>query len=620
VHFTALIIDADGKTPATLKNLLAPYGFEFTVTENGPEAVNVARQAAPDIILLRAELPLTTGFSVCNRLRRNDDTRKIPLILYSSNASDDVIDQHRNLKTHADHYLKLPLDQERLLGAVRSHLKLGAKNSAPEPAPRQEPRSRPSRLDVELTDATPPARAAEAQVDERFDSLEGRSGPQPAASRVSSPMASAPRADESGSRRMSQPDLAALTDSEASDGGTGFKAQREALALKSQLNQKNREILSLKEQLEARERAILDAKKQNRDLQTQAGESEAQLLTAQEEMLSAREAAEVARRDMQTALKREEGQKTRLEVTQKKLKETEAEFNALRDSAAKAEAASTAALTEARSRIAVQSALISDLEAERDDLAQRLGAANNQIAALQDEASGLQQDLATARDDHAKLVADLQKLREDHAQALADARAERDTALADARAERDAALQAAHADREAALAAMAEAHRAELARQDADYRAAAEKLTSEALEAAEQAESEQNRLSQQLVDAEENARLQISQLTQTLSATEETARAEIQRLTHNLHAAEEHARTEIQRLSQAAAEAAERALAESTEQGRRITIALADIDELGVSLDRSETALHRRREAAQAAQQALAVALRLLEEPAGEAP
>jgi CheY-like chemotaxis protein len=48
------------------------------VTENGPEAVNVARQAAPDIILLRAELPLTTGFSVCNRLRRNEDTKQDP--------------------------------------------------------------------------------------------------------------------------------------------------------------------------------------------------------------------------------------------------------------------------------------------------------------------------------------------------------------------------------------------------------------------------------------------------------------------------------------------------------------------------------------------------------------
>ena len=178
--FSALIIDADGKTPATLKSILAPYGFEFTVTENGPEAVNVARQAAPDIILLRAELPLTTGFSVCNRLRRNEDTRKIPLILYSSNASDDVIDQHRNLKTHADQYLRLPLDNDRLVGAVKAFLNL--------PDPRSSGVSaRPaaaSRPDSELASSSPSlimSRVSRAEMDCRINVAAAR-GPAPARS------------------------------------------------------------------------------------------------------------------------------------------------------------------------------------------------------------------------------------------------------------------------------------------------------------------------------------------------------------------------------------------------------------------------------------------------------
>lgn len=622
--FTALIIDADGKTPATLKNLLAPYGFEFTVTENGPEAVNVARQAAPDIILLRAELPLTTGFSVCNRLRRNDDTRKIPLVLYSSNASDDVIDQHRNLKTHADHYLKLPLDPERLLGAVRNHLTLQAKPAAPAPGARQsgadlgaarnEPSGRRSRLEIELADATPaPKPAEDREFADKFDQSHApvptahaasHSAPQAAAaaSRLSGPLARS--GEESGSRRLSSPDLAALTDSEASDGGAGgFKAQRETLQLKSQLNQKNREILALKEQLESRERAILDAKKSIRDLQAQAGEFEANLLSAQEQSLSASEAAEVARRDMQTSLKREEGLKTRLEVTQKKLKDTEAELAAARQSAAAAAEQSAATVADLRARLAGQAAAIADLEAERNDLGQRLATAEQSILTLQDELAGEMANLAAARDEIAGLTATLRKTREDDAQALADAAA--------AHAAAKANLEQAHAD---AMAAAAEAHRGEMARQDATYRAAAEQMTAEAAEAAEQAQQEHDRLSQALLDAEENARLQISQLTQTLAATEETARAEIQRLTAALAAAEESARSEIQRLTAAAQEAADKAAAEAAEQGSRIASALADIDELGVSLDRSETALHRRKEAALAAQQALAVALRLLED------
>ncbi len=167
---SALIIDADGKTPATLKNILAPYGFEFTITENGPEAVNVARQAAPDITFLRAELPLTSGFSVCNRLRRHEDTKRIPLIMYSSNVSEDVFEQHRNLKTHADDYLRLPLDEappgrgdpprscrsarpsrRRCLARPRRAARLGreparrARQAGPLRAPERAPRDRAAR-------------------------------------------------------------------------------------------------------------------------------------------------------------------------------------------------------------------------------------------------------------------------------------------------------------------------------------------------------------------------------------------------------------------------------------------------------------------------------------------
>ncbi|MFY0541814.1 response regulator [Nannocystis pusilla] len=171
---SALIIDADGKTPATLKNILAPYGFEFTITENGPEAVNVARQAAPDIIFLRAELPLTSGFSVCNRLRRHEDTKRIPLIMYSSNVSDDVFEQHRNLKTHADDYLRLPLDESRLVAAIRPVLPIG--EAKPDNAPGAGP-ARPAgqagplrpveeRLEVELRDA-PRAPATTARPSSR---------------------------------------------------------------------------------------------------------------------------------------------------------------------------------------------------------------------------------------------------------------------------------------------------------------------------------------------------------------------------------------------------------------------------------------------------------------------
>ncbi len=607
--FSALIIDADGKTPATLKSILAPYGFEFTVTENGPEAVNVARQAAPDIILLRAELPLTTGFSVCNRLRRNEDTRKIPLILYSSNASDEVIDQHRNLKTHADQYLRLPVDADRLVGAVKVFLELPdprspaaskpearpAAPSRPEPraAAKSDTRTKP-RLDVELSEPSGarPATAATQQFDRDFgDEFGNLAGELQAAEdddhnaavrRIADPARDHGRAtsEDSATRRVGGPELAA-------DGEGGFKAQREALQLKSQLNAKNREILALKDELEARERAVLDAKKHHRELQAQLGELETQLVGSQEQVLSSREDVESAQRDKQTILKREEGLKTRLEVLQKKLKDTEQQLSASQQQLATAQSQlhttqqqASEAEAEARQRAEAQAQALRELEGERDNLAARLQAAGDQI-------SGLEQA-------HAALTTQLTHSQHDLADGLAAA-AEAQTA---------------------ALAALAEQHQSEIDEREQDHHGVIDGLQRQLAdlnEVVEQGQQERDRLHQALQETEENARQQLTQLTQHLASTEESARSEIQRVTQNLAAAESHARAEIQRLQQELEQSTTQAQADADDAARKIREFETTLDEISASLDRAEASLHRRREAALHAQQAIAVALRVLD-------
>lgn len=598
--FSALIIDADGKTPATLKSILAPYGFEFTVTENGPEAVNVARQAAPDIILLRAELPLTTGFSVCNRLRRNEDTRKIPLILYSSNASDDVIEQHRNLKTHADQYLRLPVDAERLLAAVKPYLKLGEARPTASPTrseSRPETRAKP-RLEVELSESSgtrqpPPLQPASQQFEkdfgDEFGNLAGalQEDDDPPVSRRTAEV-SRPESLRRGSNvpedssvgRISGPELAADGD----PGPGGFKAQREALQLKSQLNAKNREILALKDELEARERAFLDAKKLHRELQSQLGELETQLVASQEQILESREATESAQRDKQTVLKREEGLKTRLEVTQKKLKDTETQLASSQQQLAVSQQQASAAEQSAAEQNAAHLATIADLEGQRDGLGAR-------VQQLTDTVAGLQEELAAAREDAARLAGQLELAQHDLAEGLAAARE----------------------DRAAALAQLAQQHQSELDDRDQEHRTAIANLNGQLAELAEQSQQEQARLTQVLQENEENARLQIAQLTQTLAATEDNARAEIDRLTQNLATAEAHARDEIDRLNQANEQISEQALADADDAARKVRELEATLDDLSGAVDRAETALHRRREAALHATQALAVALRVLD-------
>ena len=123
--FSALIIDSDDSARLAIENTFAPSGADFSSTADASEALNLARAAAPDLIFLRVELPNASGFSICNKLRRNAATNGIPLVLYASDVTDDVFDQHRNLKTHADVYLKLPFDPSGLRDAVGGLVELG---------------------------------------------------------------------------------------------------------------------------------------------------------------------------------------------------------------------------------------------------------------------------------------------------------------------------------------------------------------------------------------------------------------------------------------------------------------------------------------------------------------
>jgi len=122
--FSALIIDADEAASSSIRSALAPFGFELTATHDDSEAMSLAKTATPDIIFLRVELPHVSGFSVCNKLRRADETKYIPLVLYASDVSAEIFDQHRKLKTHADDYLVLPFRHGELVAAVRGLMQL----------------------------------------------------------------------------------------------------------------------------------------------------------------------------------------------------------------------------------------------------------------------------------------------------------------------------------------------------------------------------------------------------------------------------------------------------------------------------------------------------------------
>jgi len=106
-----LIVDDESDFIELVQYRLAVLGCEFIVASNGVQALSQARQFKPSLILLDILLPDLDGLSVCEILRRQPSTKKIPIIFMSALSSEVT---RRTVAMQADDFFTKPLDLERL--------------------------------------------------------------------------------------------------------------------------------------------------------------------------------------------------------------------------------------------------------------------------------------------------------------------------------------------------------------------------------------------------------------------------------------------------------------------------------------------------------------------------
>jgi len=87
---------------------------------------------------LAAELPGANGFAVCNKLKKDERTRDIPLILLSSEESEETFAQHRQLRTRAEAYLHKPFAFEQLRQEIEARVAHLGRELAARQAERRE--------------------------------------------------------------------------------------------------------------------------------------------------------------------------------------------------------------------------------------------------------------------------------------------------------------------------------------------------------------------------------------------------------------------------------------------------------------------------------------------------
>ncbi len=117
-----LVVDDTAPNVRLLRAKLEAEYYDVLTAENGPEAIEIARQAVPDLILLDVMMPKMDGFEVCTRLKDDPRTRHIPVVMVT--ALDQQEDRVRGLEVGADDFLSKPIDDVALFARVRSLLRL----------------------------------------------------------------------------------------------------------------------------------------------------------------------------------------------------------------------------------------------------------------------------------------------------------------------------------------------------------------------------------------------------------------------------------------------------------------------------------------------------------------
>jgi CheY-like chemotaxis protein len=112
---TVLLIENDVATARAQAEALEGAGFTVRSTGDGKEGLDLAREIQPDAVVLCVELPRMSGYSICQKLKKDDSLKAIPLVLTSSEATAETFEAHRKLKARAEEYLLKPFTPETLL-------------------------------------------------------------------------------------------------------------------------------------------------------------------------------------------------------------------------------------------------------------------------------------------------------------------------------------------------------------------------------------------------------------------------------------------------------------------------------------------------------------------------
>ncbi len=115
-----LIVEDDPDARKVLSLILKLDGYQIHTAPGGREAIEQLDSLAPDLILLDVMMPVMDGYEVCQWVRTNPATARVPVVMLSGKADPESV--AHGLEVGADEYLAKPITPSNLTAQLKAVL------------------------------------------------------------------------------------------------------------------------------------------------------------------------------------------------------------------------------------------------------------------------------------------------------------------------------------------------------------------------------------------------------------------------------------------------------------------------------------------------------------------
>jgi|GEM_PF-6153434 len=117
-----LVIEQDDSFYEVIVQAVQNLPVEVMRTSLPQEGFELVQKHKPDLVFVQVELPKSSGFSFCNKIKKAIDTRSTTVVLLAAETTEEALYQHKQSPTPADAYLKKPITQAAVLALIEKFL------------------------------------------------------------------------------------------------------------------------------------------------------------------------------------------------------------------------------------------------------------------------------------------------------------------------------------------------------------------------------------------------------------------------------------------------------------------------------------------------------------------